>query len=189
MRKDGEHMHNWYVLQVFSTHEKKVKKALEEQRELKGVDKFVEKVLLPIENVSEVKKGKQVVVEKRLWPGYLLVQMALNDDSWHYVKSTPGVIDFLGGDKPTALSDSEVQGILHDLENKKQTVTHKHKFNVGDRVKITDGVFVNFTGTVTNVFHEKGRVSVLVSIFGRETRVDDLEFTQIEEVAEDAETL
>lgn len=180
-------MHKWYVVQVLSTHEKKVKKAIEEQSELKGVSDFIEKVLLPIENVSEVKNGQQKVVEKRLWPGYLLVKMTLNDDSWLYVKNTPGVIDFLGGDKPTALSDQEVEEILRDLEDKKQKVTHKHKFNVGDRVKITDGVFVNFIGTVTNVFHDKGRLSVLVSIFGRETRVDDLEFTQVEEITEEME--
>lgn len=182
-------MHNWYVVQVLSTHEKKVKKALEEQRDLKGVEDFIEKVLLPIENVSEVKKGQQKVVEKRLWPGYLLIKMRLTDDSWQYVKNTPGVIDFLGGEKPTALSEHEVEEILRDLEDKKQKVTQKHKFNVGDRVKITDGVFVNFIGTVTDVFHDKGRLSVLVSIFGRETRVDDLEFTQVEEIAEGAENL
>ncbi|MEI8124627.1 MAG: transcription termination/antitermination protein NusG [Parachlamydiaceae bacterium] len=182
-------MQNWYVLQVFSTQEKKVKKALEEQSVLKGVADLIEQILLPIENVSEVKNGKQRVVEKRLWPGYLLIQMKLTDDSWLFVKNTPGVIDFLGGEKPTALSEKEVQEILRDLEDKKEKVTQKHKFNVGDRVKITDGVFVNFMGTVTNVFHDKGRLSVLVSIFGRETRVDDLEFTQVEEVSEEVETL
>jgi transcriptional antiterminator NusG len=170
-----------------STHEKKVKKALEEQRDLKGMADLLEKVLLPIENVSEVKKGQQKVVEKRLWPGYLLVKMTLNDESWQYVKNTAGVIDFLGGDKPTALNDHEVEEILRDLEDKKQKVTQKHKFSIGDRVKITDGVFINFIGTVTDVFHDKGRLSVLVSIFGRETRVDDLEFTQVEEITEDAE--
>lgn len=178
-------MHKWYVLQVFSAQEKKVMKALEEPKDLKGEEVSIEKVLLPIENVSEVKKGQQKVVEKRLWPGYLLIKMQLTDESWHYVKTVPGVIDFLGGEKPTALSDAEVEEILRDLENKKTTVTQKHKINVGDRVKITDGVFVNFTGTVTDVFHEKGRLSVLVSIFGRETRVDDLEFTQVEEVTEE----
>jgi len=182
-------MQNWYVVQVLSTHEKKVKKALEEQRDLKSMEDFIERVLLPIENVSEVKKGQQKVVEKRLWPGYLLIKMQLTDDSWQYVKNTPGVIDFLGGDKPTALSEREVDEILRDLEDKKQKVTQKHKFNVGDRVKITDGVFVNFMGTVTDVFHDKGRLSVLVSIFGRETRVDDLEFAQVEEIAEGAESL
>jgi len=179
-------MHNWYVVQVLSTHEKKVKKALEEQKETKGIGDLIESVLLPTENVSEVKNGKQKVLEKRLWPGYLLVKMQLNDDSWLFVKNTAGVIDFLGGEKPTALSDKEVEEILRDLESKKQTVTQKHKFNVGDRVKITDGVFVNFIGTVTNVFLDKGRLSVLVSIFGRETRVDDLEFNQVEEITEEA---
>jgi transcriptional antiterminator NusG len=182
-------MHKWYVVQVLSTQEKKVKKALEEQRDMKGFSELIEKVLLPIENVSEVKKGQQKVVEKRLWPGYLLVKMTLTDESWLYVKNTAGVLDFLGGDKPTSLSEQEVEEILRDLEDKKQKVIQKHKFNVGDRVKITDGVFVNFIGTVTDVFHDKGRLSALVSIFGRETRVDDLEFSQVEEITEDAEAL
>jgi transcription termination/antitermination protein NusG len=181
-------MQNWYVVQVLSTHEKKVKKALEEQSDLKKASSFIEQVVLPIENVSEIKKGQQKVVEKRLWPGYLLVKMDLNDDSWHYVKNTAGVIDFLGSEKPTALSEQEVDEILQDLEDKKQKITQKHKFNLGDRVKITDGVFVNFIGTVTEVFHDKGRLSVLVSIFGRETRVDDLEFAQVEEITDDAES-
>ncbi|CDZ80300.1 hypothetical protein BN1013_00810 [Candidatus Rubidus massiliensis] len=181
-------MYKWYVLQVLSTQEKKVKKALEEQRDLKSMTDFIDKVLLPIENVSEVKKGQQKVVEKRLWPGYLLIKMELNDESWQYVKSTPGVIDFLGGDKPTALTEVEVEEILRDLEDKKQKVTQRHKFEVGDRVKIVDGVFVNFIGTVTDVFHDKGRLSVLVSIFGRDTRVDDLEFVQVEEISDEAES-
>ena len=180
-------MHKWYVVQVLSTHEKKVKKGLEEQRDLKGMTDFIDSVLLPTENVSEVKKGQQKVVEKRLWPGYLLIKMILNDDSWQYVKNTAGVIDFLGGDKPTSLTDYEVQEILRDLEDKKQKITQKHKFEIGDRVKIVDGVFVNFIGTVTDVFHDKGRLSVLVSIFGRETRVDDLEFSQVEEITDENE--
>lgn len=182
-------MHKWYVVQVLSTHEKKVKKALEEHLELKGMTDQIEQILLPTENVSEVKKGQQHVVEKRLWPGYLLVKMNLNDESWQYVKNTNGVIDFLGGNKPTPLNDAEVNELLRDLEDKKQKVTQKHKFEIGDRVKITDGVFVNFIGTVVEVFHDKGRLSVLVSIFGRDTRVDDLEFAQVEEISEEAENL
>lgn len=180
-------MSNWYVVQVFSSQEKKAKKALEEHLDLKGMRDFIEQILLPTENVSEVKRGQQHIVEKRLWPGYLLIKMNLTDDSWQYVKGTNGVIDFLGGDKPVPLTDAEVNEILRDLEDKKQKVTQKHKFEVGDRVKITDGVFVNFTGTVTDVFHDKGRLSVLVSIFGRDTRVDDLEFTQVEEITEESE--
>ncbi len=180
-------MHNWYVVQVLSTHEKKVKKALDEQREKKGMTELIAEVLLPIENVSEVKKGQQKIVEKRLWPGYLLVKMLLTDESWEYVKNTQGVIGFLGGDKPTPLTESEVKEILHDIESKKKRVVQKHKFEVGDSVKIIDGVFVNFVGTVTDVQHEKGRLSVLVSIFGRDTRVDDLEFFQVEEATEESE--
>jgi transcriptional antiterminator NusG len=180
-------MHQWYVVQVLSTHEKKVKKNLEEQLKASGMEPYIEQILLPTENVLEVKKGEQKISEKRIWPGYLLVKMTLNDDSWMYIKNTSGVIDFLGGSKPTSLSDQEVDNILQDLADKKQKVTQKHKFEVGDRVKIVDGVFVNFIGTVTEVFHDKGRLSVLVTIFGRETRVNDLEFWQVEEAPEDAE--
>lgn len=178
-------MHKWYVVQVLSTHENKVRKALEEQIDLKGMREFIDRVLVPIENVSEVKNGKQRIVEKRIWPGYILIKMILTDDSWQYVKNTPGVIEFLGGDTPTALSDREVDEILRELESKKTTVTQKHKFHVGSIVKIVDGVFVNFMGTVTEIFPDKGTLSVNVSIFGRETRVDDLEFAQVEEASEE----
>lgn len=181
-------MHKWYVVQVLSSQEKKTKKTLGEMCEQKGFKDFIEEILLPTENVSEVKNGQQLVVEKRLWPGYLLLKMTLTDDSWQFVKNTPGVVDFLGGEKPTALTDAEVGEIMRDLEDKRQKITQKHKFAIGDIVKITDGVFVNFTGTVTEVFHDKGRLSVLVSIFGRDTRVDDLEFTQVEEITEEIES-
>ncbi len=176
-------MHNWYVVQVVSSQEKRVKKALEENREAKGMAPFIEDILVPTENVSEVKRGEQKVSEKRLWPGYILVKMDLNDDSWMYVKNTNGVIAFLGGEAPLPLPQKEVDSILAELEEKKKGVVQKHDIQVGDKVKITDGVFVNFIGTVTEVFHEKGRLSVLVSIFGRDTRVDELEFWQVEEVA------
>ena len=177
-------MYKWYVVQVFTSQEKKVKKALEEFRDSSGMTDLIVDIVLPTENVMEVKKGEQKISEKRIWPGYVLVKMQLTDDSWQYVKSTTGVIDFLGGEKPTALNDHEVEEILRDLEQKKSGVTQKHKFEVGDRVKINDGVFVNFIGTVSEVFHEKGRLSVMVSIFGRDTRVDDLEFWQVEEVTD-----
>jgi transcriptional antiterminator NusG len=179
-------MHKWYVVQVLSSQEKKAKKALEERSVTHGIGALIDRVVLPIENVSEVKRGQQRVVEKRLWPGYLLVKMELTDESWMLVKETVGVVDFLGGEKPTELSDAEIETLLSDLEDRKTKVTQKHKLSVGDKVKITDGVFVNFIGTVIEVFHEKGRLSVMVSIFGRETRVDDLEFWQVEEVTEDA---
>lgn len=180
-------MHKWYVLQVMSGHERKVKRALEDLREKKGMLESVSEVLVPTENVAEVKQGEQKITEKRLWPGYILIKMNLNDESWDYVKNTTGVIDFLGGEKAAPLTDSEMQEILKELKEKKEDVVHKHNVEVGDTVKINDGVFINFVGTVTEVFYEKGRLSVLVSIFGRDTRVDDLEFWQVEEVTSDAD--
>ena len=159
-------MHQWYVVQVISSQEKRVKKALEENRESKGMAELVSDILVPTENVAEVKKGEQKVSEKRLWPGYILVRMNLTDDSWMYVKDTNGVIGFLGGEKPLPLPDREVELILTDLEEKKKGIVQKHNIQIGDKVKITDGVFVNFIGSVIEVFHDKGRLSVMVSIFG-----------------------
>ncbi len=175
-------MAKWYVIRVFTAQERKVKKALEDFREASGMLDLIEEVMIPTENVMEVKAGEQRISERRIWPGYVLIRMDLTDDSWQYVKVTNGVIDFLGGEKPTALSDTEVEEILKELAAKEGTVAQKHKFTVGDRVKINEGVFVNFLGTISEVFHDKGRLSVMVSIFGRDTRVDDLEFWQVEEI-------
>lgn len=174
-------MLKWYVVQVMSSHEKKVKKAIEQFLEPKGLKELIPEVVVPTENVSEVKQGELKVTEKRIWPGYILVKMELNEQTWDYIKSTNGVIGFLGGEEPSDLTDAEVEQILSDLKSKKEKVVHKYEIDVGDTVKITDGVFVNFVGTVTEVFHEKGRLSVLVSIFGRDTRVEDLEFWQVEQ--------
>jgi transcription termination/antitermination protein NusG len=174
-------MNKWYVVQVISGQEKRVKKALEENRESQGMIDLIEEILVPTENVAEVKRGEQRVTEKKLWPGYILVKLNLTDDAWMYVKNTKGVLDFLGSEKPLPLQQSEVDEILSELEEKKKGVVLKHNIAVGDKVKINDGVFVNFIGTVTEVFHDKGRLSVMVSIFGRDTRVDDLEFWQVEQ--------
>jgi transcription termination/antitermination protein NusG len=178
-------MLKWYVVQVISAQEKKVKKALEQFLEARGLKDFIAEILIPTENVSEVKQGEMKVSEKRIWPGYLLIKMEMNDQTWNYIKGTNGVIAFLGGETPTALTDQEVEQILQDLQTKKEKVVHKHKVDVGDTVKICDGVFVNFVGTVTEVFQEKGRLTVLVSIFGRDTRVEDLGFWQVEQVNSD----
>lgn len=176
-------MHKWYVVQVFTAQEKKVKKSLEDYKNSANMSEFIDEIVIPIENVMEVKKGEQKIIEKMIWPGYVLLKMTLTDESWLYVKGTNGVIEFLGGEKPTALSDVEVQEILKDLEEKRSGVVQKHQFEVGSKVKINDGVFVNFIGTVSEIFHDKGRLSVMVSIFGRDTRVDDLEFWQVEVVS------
>ena len=180
-------MHKWYVVQAVSGQEKKIKKALEDNREVKGMLELIEEVLVPSENVAEVKKGQQRIMEKRLWPGYIMVKMTITDDSWQYIKDTNGVLGFLGGDPATPLSEKEIEDLFSVVDQKKEGVVQKHKINIDDRVKITDGVFVNFIGIVIKVFPEKGRLSAMVSIFGRETRVDDLEFWQVEKVTEDSE--
>lgn len=176
----------WYVVQVFTAKENKVKSALEDLREQANVLDQITEVLVPTENVSEVKDGESKIVERKIWPGYLLIKMAMTDEAWQYVKLTNGVIGFLG-DPPTPLSDAEVHSMLADLKEKKDTVKHRHQFQEGDSVKIIEGVFVNFLGTIVEVNHDKGRLSVAVNIFGRETRVDDLEFSQVEESSEAAD--
>ena len=181
-------MSDWFVVQVLSGQEKKAKKAIEENRAAQGMSDLVNEVLVPTENVAEVKAGERKITEKRLWPGYILVNMQLTDDSWMYIKNSSAVIDFLGGGKPEPLTKAEVEEILGELKEKKEEVVLKHQIEIGDRVKITDGVFVNFIGNVIEVNHEKGRVSVMVSIFGRDTRVDDLEFWQVEEASDDTES-
>lgn len=177
-------MHKWYVVQVMSGHERKVKKTLEEFLSKVGED--ISEILIPTENVSEVKRGQQKISEKRMWPGYILIKMNLSEEAWAYVKDTAGVIDFLGGEHPAPLTEREVEDIMKELEDRQKGVVQKHKVEVGDKVKITDGVFVNFIGTVTEVNHEKGRLSVMVSIFGRDTRVDDLEFWQVEQASQES---
>jgi len=174
-------MLKWYVVQVMSSHEKKVKKSIEQFLQSKGLDQLIHEVMIPTEKISEVKQGELKISEKRIWPGYILIKMEMNEQTWDYIKNTNGVISFLGGEEPTALTDQEVEQILLDLQTKKEKVVHKHKVEVGDSVKICDGVFVNFVGTVTEVSHEKGRLTVLVSIFGRDTKVEDLEFWQVEQ--------
>ena len=177
-------MKHWFVIQVMSGHEKKIKKAIDEGKNAQGVAELIEEVLVPTENVAEVKSGQRRVTEKRLWPGYAIVKMDLTDEVWHFIKETTGVIGFMGGGKPVPLTEAEVEGILADLKSRSGEVVQKHNVQVGDRVKIVDGVFADFAGTVVDVNHEKGVVSVEAPIFGRNTTVDDLEFWQIEELPE-----
>src|SRR5580700_6630849 len=119
-------MHKWYVVQVVSGQEKKAKKAIEENRESKEMNDLIDSVMIPIENVAEVKRGQQRISEKKLWPGYILVKMNLTDDSWMYVRNSNGVLGLLGGEKPSPLAQSEVDAILRDLEEKKKGVVQKH---------------------------------------------------------------
>lgn len=167
----------WYVVQVISSQEKKISKAIWEGVAAAQMEDLIEEVFVPIERLYEVKQGERRIIEKKLWPGYILVKMFINDDSWTYIKYTRGVLNFKSDQIP--MDDEEVKK-LQNAQNQDDEVVQKYVLNVGDRIKITEGVFLNFEGEIINIFQEKGVVSVMVEIFGRQTRVDDLEFRQVE---------
>lgn len=171
---------NWYIVHTLSGSENKVKKAILEQAEKKGMSNYFEEILIPAVEVPEIKKGKQVNVEKKFLPGYILVKMNLNDDAWHLVKSVPRVSGFLGSaSRPSPVSDREVVKIMDQINENPSLVSNKKLYEVGELVKVIDGPFESFTGVIEDVDVEKMRLRVSVSIFGRETPID-LSFTQVE---------
>ncbi len=176
-------MTKWYVLQVMSGHEQKVKRSLGEMCRKQSLDSAVEEIMVPVEKISEMKKGELKVRENNIYPGYIFVNMTMSDDLWHKFKEVQGVISFLGGDKPSRLSDDEVTSILDDQRNKKEKVSPKFNLKPGEQVKINDGPFENFSGKIVEVSQEKGSLSVMVSIFGRETKVDDLDFSKVDAIS------
>lgn len=169
----------WYIVHVYSGFENKVKAALEERIAASpNPDKFG-KVLVPTEEVVELVKGKRRTSARKFYPGYILVQVDLDDETWHIVNDTAKVTGFLGGrDKPAPLTDEEADRILNRMEAGKDKPQPKYFFDEGDEVRVIDGPFTNFNGTVEEVNHEKGKIKVLVSIFGRSTPVE-LEFVQV----------
>lgn len=174
----------WYVVQAFSGYEKRVQKGLLERIELHNMqDKFGE-VLVPTEEVVEVRDGKKRKSERKFYPGYVLVEMDMDDASWHLVKQTNRVLGFIGGtaDKPAPISNKEAEAILRRVEAGVDQPTHKTIFEPGESVRVTEGPFADFSGTVESVDYEKSRVRVSVTIFGRSTPVE-LEFTQVEKGA------
>lgn len=171
---------HWYIVQVISGHENKVKKNLEHAIQKKGLSEIIPEVLLPDYQVKELKNGKQRLLNKRMWPGYLLIKMKLDDDSWDFVKKVDGVINFLlDGSKPKALSDAEVASMMKERDAKQTGGSHSHSLQVGDLAKIKDGTFASFHGAVTEIDAERGLLKVSVSIFGRDTPVQ-LELWQVE---------
>lgn len=170
----------WYIVHVYSGFENKVKAALEE-RIAAGHhrDKFGE-VLVPTEEIVELVKGKRKTSSRKFYPGYILVKMQLDDETWHIVNSTAKVTGFLGGrKKPTPLSDAEAEQILSRMEAGKLKPQPKYYYESGDEIRVIDGPFTNFIGTVEEVNQEKGKIKVLVSIFGRATPVE-LDFVQVQ---------
>jgi len=171
----------WYVVHAYSGFEKRVAGSLQEQVELKGMqDKFGE-ILVPTESVVEMRDGKKRKSERKFYPGYVLVEMEMDDETWHLVKETPRVMGFIGGtpEKPAPLSQREADAILQRVREGVDKPTQKTIYEPGEVVRVIDGPFADFNGTVEKVNYEKNRLQVSVSIFGRATPVE-LEFTQVE---------
>lgn len=170
----------WYIVNVLSGYEGKVVELIKQDAKKKQAMDLFEDFIIPIQNTIEVKKGKKVNVERRIFPGYVMVNMELNDLAWNIVKNTQYVGKLLGGgNKPLSIPEHEVKRMLKQIEDGKVVREVKKTFEIGENVRIIDGVFETFNGIVEEVEDEKQRIKVLVSIFGRETPVD-LEFDQVE---------
>lgn len=171
----------WYVVHAYSGYEKRVMNALKERIALNGMEDQFGEVLVPTEEVLEMRSGQKRKSERKFFPGYVLVEMELNDDTWHLVKNTPRVMGFIGGksDKPAPISKREADRILQRLEEGQDKPTHKVIYEPGEMVRVIDGPFNDFTGTVEEVNYDKNRLRVAVLIFGRSTPVE-LEFGQVE---------
>jgi len=171
----------WYVVHAYSGYEKRVMNALKERIELHGMQDQFGDVLVPTEEVVEIRDGKKRKSERKFYPGYVLVQMVMNDETWHLVKNTPRVMGFIGGtaDKPAPITEREAQEILQRVESGADKPRPKTVFEPGEMVRVIDGPFADFNGVVEEVNYEKNRLQVAVLIFGRSTPVE-LEFTQVE---------
>lgn len=172
---DGRH---WYVIHCYSGYENKVRHAIEQRIETMGMDDKIFDVMVPTEEEIEIKEGKRRTVERRVFPGYVLVQMIMDEDSWYVVRNTPGVTGFVGmGNKPTPLTEQEVSQIMKRMEAEAPVV--KVTFKPGQKVRIIDGPFNDITGVVDEIDMERAKVRVMVNFFGRETPVE-LDFLQVE---------
>jgi transcriptional antiterminator NusG len=172
----------WYVVHTQTGHEDKVKTLLENRIKAAGAEEGISQILIPKEKVSEVKGGKKKILERKFFPGYILVEMELTDQNWYLVRNTQGITGFIGpGAKPHPLSEAEVASILKQAEESKEKPMPKVIFEKGESVKIIEGPFTNFNGDIEEVYPTKGKIKVLVSIFGRSTPVD-LEYWQVEKL-------
>ncbi|HCS68894.1 MAG: transcription termination/antitermination protein NusG [Alphaproteobacteria bacterium] len=172
----------WYVVHVYSGFEKKVAQSIEEQARQAGMEELIPQVLVPTEAVVEMRRGAKINAERKFFPGYILVEMDLTDETWHLVKNTPKVTDFLGGKgRPVPISEAEAQRILYQVKEGVDRPKPSVTFEVGEQVRVCDGPFNSFNGMVEEVDEERSRVKVAVSIFGRATPVE-LEYSQVEKV-------
>lgn len=170
----------WYIIHTYAGHENKVERSLKQRVEsMKFTDRVFD-IIVPTRNTIKVSQGKKETVKEKIFPGYVLVKMILDDETWIMVRSTPGVTSFIGaGNKPTPISDKEVEAIQKFM--KMEEPMYKVQFSVGEAVKITDGPFAEFLGTIESIDEARGKVKVLVSIFGRETPVE-LDFLQVKKI-------
>jgi transcriptional antiterminator NusG len=174
----------WYIIHAYSGFERKVRESLESRIQAFGLQNRIGRIMIPTEPVTELRNGKKYTIERVFLPGYVLVEMELDNDLWHVIKNTPRVTGFLGtGDKPVALSEAEVSSILFRSESAKDKPSMKVKFEKGEQVRINEGPFANFNGTVDDVNEDRQTLKVMVSIFGRSTPVE-IEFAKVDKMEE-----
>lgn len=169
----------WYVVHTYSGYESKVKTSIEERLRMNAMGDKVSQILIPTEDVVEIKGGKKKISTRKYFPGYIMVEMEIDDDLWYVIKNTPKVTGFLGGTKPTPLDDTEVNRLLEQLKGESKKPKPKFMFEKGEQVRVIDGPFANFTGVIDEMNTDKGKIKVMVTIFGRATPVE-LEFPQVE---------
>ncbi len=174
----------WYIIHAYSGFERKVRESLESRITAFGLQNRIGRIMIPTEPVTELRNGKKYTIDRVFLPGYVLVEMELDNDLWHVIKNTPRVTGFLGtGDNPVALSEQEVSSILFRSDAAKDKPSMKVKFDKGEQVRINEGPFANFTGAVDDINEDKQTLKVMVSIFGRSTPVE-IEFSKVDKVTE-----
>lgn len=181
--------HQWFVVHTLSGQEQKVKDSIEKRLKTEEMEEYVREVLLPMEKVAEVRGGKKTVTSRKLYPGYVFIDMLLLDDEqrviekpWYFIRETQGIIGFVGGERPTPTPREEIERIKEEISESEDKEKPKVNFEVGETVKINDGPFLNFSGSIEEIDPERGKLKVTVNIFGRNTPVE-LEYWQVEKAS------